>query len=176
MEAIEKYHLLMACFFTDCSFKGIGELPEVRLVHQRCQRHRRMQATPVSLTPAKLAVVTVRYQWHRWCMTSPVSMTPVTCFTGVIDTGKYMHCRCHWQRQMHASPVSMIKVRNFLPVLLTPVKLSKTVKSVTYQCRWHRRGIIHRCQWHRQSMHCRCHWHRRSTEIIEYLREYWKKI
>jgi hypothetical protein len=29
---------------------------------------------------------------------------------------------------MHASLVSMIQVRNFLPVLLTPVKLSKTVK------------------------------------------------
>jgi hypothetical protein len=29
---------------------------------------------------------------------------------------------------MHASPVSMTPVRNFLPVLLTPVKLSKKVK------------------------------------------------
>ncbi len=139
MEAIEKYYLLMACFFTICSFKGVGELPEVRLVHQRCQRHRQcmhcwchwdrgMHATLVSLTPAKLAIFTARYQWHRWCMTSPVSTTPVTCFAGVIDTGKYMHCRCHWHRQMHVSPVSMTPVRNFLQVSLTPVKLSKTVK------------------------------------------------
>jgi hypothetical protein len=29
---------------------------------------------------------------------------------------------------MHASPVSMTPVSNFLPVSLTPVKLSKTVK------------------------------------------------
>jgi hypothetical protein len=29
---------------------------------------------------------------------------------------------------MRALPVSMTPVRNFLPVLLTPVKLSKTVK------------------------------------------------
>jgi hypothetical protein len=29
---------------------------------------------------------------------------------------------------MHALPLSMTPVRNFLPVLLTPVKLFKTVK------------------------------------------------
>ncbi len=113
----------------------------------------------------KLAIFTVRYQWHRWCMTSPVSMTLVTCFAGVIDTGKYMLRRCHWHRRMHALPVPMTPVRNFLPVSLTPVKLSKTVKE-----------IIHQCQWHRQCMHCRCRWHRRSTEIIEYLCEYSKKM
>ncbi len=100
-------------FFTDCSFKCTGELPKVLLVHQRCQRHRqcmhcrchwyrRRHASPVSLTPAKLAIFTVRYQWHQWCTTSPVSMTLVTCFAGVIGTGKCMHCRCHWHRRMHA--------------------------------------------------------------------------
>ncbi len=126
----------MACFFTDWSFKCIGELPKVLLVHQRCQWHRqymhcwchwhrRRHASPVSLTPAKLAMFTV---WHRWCMTSPVSMKLVTCFSCVIDTGKYMLRRCHWHRWMHALPVSMTPVRNFLPVSLTPVKLYKIVK------------------------------------------------
>ncbi len=45
-------------------------------------------ASPVSLTPAKLAIFIARYQWHRRFMTSPVSTTPVTCFAGVIDTGE----------------------------------------------------------------------------------------
>ncbi len=152
----------MACFLTDCSFKGIGELPKVLLVHQRCQQHRRRHASPVSLTPAKLAIFIARCQWHRWCMTSPVSTPPVTCFAGVIDTGKYMLRWCHWHRQMHASLVSMTLVSDFLPVLLTPVKRSKTV-SVTYRCRWHQRGITHWCQWHRQCMLCRCNWHRIDT-------------
>jgi hypothetical protein len=76
--------------------------------NNRISRH----ASPVSMTLAKLAIFTVRYQWHWW-HASPVSLTPAnTCFAGVIDTGKCMLCR----------------VRNFLPVLLTPVKLSKTVK------------------------------------------------
>ncbi len=129
----------MACFFTDCSFKGIHELPKVLLVHQQCQRHRQcmhcrchwhrqIHASLVSLTLAKLAIFTAQYQWHRWCMTSPVSTTPVTCIAGVTDTGKYMLGQCHWHRRMHASPVSMTPVRNFLPVSLTPVKLFKTVE------------------------------------------------
>ncbi len=129
----------MACFFTGCSFKGIHELPKVLLVHQRCQRHwqcmhcrchwhRQRHVSPVSLTPAKLAIYTARCQWHRWCMTSPVSTTPVKCIAGVSDNGKCMLCQCHWHRRMHASPVSMTLVRIFLPVSLTPVKLFKTVK------------------------------------------------
>jgi hypothetical protein len=47
----------MAGFFTDCSFKCIGEQPKVLLVHQRCQQHRQCMHCrchlPVSLTPAK---------------------------------------------------------------------------------------------------------------------------
>ncbi len=127
----------MACFFTDCSFKGIGELPKVLLVHQRCQWHRpvgasmvsmtppAMHALPVSLTPAKTCFAGVNDTGEFGDIYCPLSMTPVTCFAGVIDTGKYMLRRCHQHRQMHASPVSMAPVINFWPV---PVKLSKTVK------------------------------------------------
>jgi hypothetical protein len=67
------------------------------------------------MTPAKLADLAV-------------SMTLVMHdITGVNDIGD-MLSRCHWHQQTHASPVSMTPVSNFLPVSLTPVKISKTVK------------------------------------------------
>jgi hypothetical protein len=67
----------------------------------------------------------------------------------------------------------MTPARNFLLVSLTPVKLSKTVKvSLT--------GVVDTGEelftGDRQCMHCRCRCLRRSAEIIEYLREYSKKI
>ncbi len=87
---------------------GASTVSMTPAMHCRCRWHRRRHASPVSLTPVKLAIFTVRYQWHRWCMTSPVSMTLVTCFAGVIDTGKYMLRRCHWHRRMHAFPANLL--------------------------------------------------------------------
>ncbi len=79
----------MACFFTDCSFKGIHELPKV------------------SLTPAKTCIAGVIDTGEVGDIYCPVSMTPVmhavtgvndtgnACIAGVSDTGKYMLCQCH---------------------------------------------------------------------------------
>ncbi len=120
----------MACFFTDCSFKDIGKLPKVLLVHHRCQWHRqcmhrrchwhrRRHSLPVSLTPAKLAIFTARYQRHRWCMTSPVSTTPVRI----------------------ASPVSLTPMSlGVVDTSVTPVSLG-VVDTGVVGCRWHR------CRW-----------------------------
>jgi hypothetical protein len=37
MAAIGKPYLVIACFFTDCSFNGPGELSKVLMVHHRYQ-------------------------------------------------------------------------------------------------------------------------------------------
>ncbi len=117
----------MACFFTDCSFKGIGELPKVLLVHQRCQRHWQCMHFRC-LTPAKTCFAGVIDTGEVGDICCPVSMTPVMHdITGVNDPGDMLR-RCQWHQQIHASPVSMTPVSSFLPVLLTPVKRSKTVK------------------------------------------------
>jgi hypothetical protein len=57
-------------------------------------------------------------QRSYWCINS-VNNTGDACIADVNDTGEVGNIYC---------PVSMTLVSNFLPVSLTPVKLSKTVK------------------------------------------------
>jgi hypothetical protein len=57
-------------------------------------------------------------QSSYWCING-VNDTGIACIAGVIDTGEVGDIYCL---------VSMTPVSNFLPVSLTPVKLSKTVK------------------------------------------------
>jgi hypothetical protein len=90
-------------------------------------------------------------QWHRWYMTLPVSTTLVTCFAGVIDTGKYMlhrrqwhrwviFCRCRWNRWSSLKqwkcqlPVLLTSLRNYsLPFLLN-LKLPCPRSKVKRRC------------------------------------------
>jgi hypothetical protein len=73
----------MACFFfTDFSFKAIGKLPKVLLVHQWC-------------APAKTCIAGVIDIGEVGDIYCPVSMTPVMHdITGVNDTGDMLR-RCH---------------------------------------------------------------------------------
>ncbi len=138
----------MACFFTDCSFKGIGKLPKVQLVHQRCQRHLQCmhrwchwhRRNWRSLLPS---INDTGDAWRHWCQrhwwhTSPLSLTPAnTCFVSVVDTSEYMlrqcqwhrrviFCQCRWhlwsslkQQKCHW-PMLLTPVRNYSPVSMTP--------------------------------------------------------
>jgi hypothetical protein len=134
-----------------------------------------MHALPVSLTQAKTCFAGVIDTGEVGDNCWPVSMTLVMHdVTSVNDTGDMLR-RCHWHRHIHALPVSMTPVRNFLPVSLTPVKLSKTVKvSLT--------GVVDTGKKlftgaNDTEMHALpVSLNRRSTVIIEYLREYSKKI
>jgi hypothetical protein len=115
MEAIEKYYLLMACFFTDCSFKalancqrsnwcingvkdtgnaciaGVIDTGECMLCRCHCHGEVGNIYCLVSMTPVMHDVTSVNDTGDA----SPVSLTPAnTCIAGVIDTGKCMLCRC----------------------------------------------------------------------------------
>ncbi len=99
MDAVRKLYLLIACFLTDCPFKGACELSKDLLMLDRCQWHlqsefRRCRWHRQSLQyrcqrHREVGIIlffTGQCQPHRQSMTSPVSTTHD--FTGVNDTSE----------------------------------------------------------------------------------------